>query len=99
MADRMAIMNHGKVGADRAHSHEVYDRPSNSFVARFLGEANMFRRDDQAGACGQSRLRHEEGLVLLARRRVGRRGLRSAREHHDRDARRRARELLPRPYR
>ena len=42
MADRIAIMNHGK--AEQIGSpHEVYDQPSNSFVARFLGEANMFR--------------------------------------------------------
>jgi spermidine/putrescine ABC transporter ATP-binding subunit len=40
MSDRLAIMNEGRieqVGTPR----EVYDRPANAFVARFLGECNL----------------------------------------------------------
>ncbi|MBS0560345.1 MAG: ABC transporter ATP-binding protein [Proteobacteria bacterium] len=66
MADRIAIMNHGKaeqVGAP----HEVYERPGNSFVARFLGEANMFRlRRGWPDGPGRLRCETEESLNLLA---------------------------------
>jgi putative spermidine/putrescine transport system ATP-binding protein len=40
MSDRIAIMNHGHVEHVGPPS-EVYDSPSNAFVARFLGEANL----------------------------------------------------------
>jgi spermidine/putrescine ABC transporter ATP-binding subunit len=40
MSDRLAIMNRGSVEQIGSPS-EVYDRPANSFVARFLGEANL----------------------------------------------------------
>jgi putative spermidine/putrescine transport system ATP-binding protein len=67
MADRIAIMNHGK--AEQIGSpHEVYERPDNSFVARFLGEANMFRlRQALADGSGHLRCDTEEALSLLAR--------------------------------
>jgi putative spermidine/putrescine transport system ATP-binding protein len=61
MADRMAIMNHGRleqVGPPRA----LYDLPCNAFVASFLGEANLFRIIDRDG----NRLRTEPGLALAA---------------------------------
>ena len=61
MADRMAIMNHGRleqVGAPRA----LYDAPCNAFVASFLGEANLFRIAGRDGA----RLRTDSGLALAA---------------------------------
>jgi putative spermidine/putrescine transport system ATP-binding protein len=66
MADRIAIMNHGKteqIGAP----HKVYEQPSNSFVARFLGEANMFRlRQVRPDGAGCMRCDTEEALPLLA---------------------------------
>jgi putative spermidine/putrescine transport system ATP-binding protein len=67
MADRIAIMNHGK--AEQIGSpYEVYDQPSNSFVARFLGEANMFRlRQVCADGSGHMRCDTEEALSVLAR--------------------------------
>jgi putative spermidine/putrescine transport system ATP-binding protein len=67
MADRIAIMNHGK--AEQIGSpHEVYEQPSNSFVARFLGEANMFRlRQAGADKSGLTRYGTEESLLVLAR--------------------------------
>ena len=101
MADRIAIMNHGEA-EQVGPPHEVYERPANSFVARFLGEANMFRlAARRAGwrrdACAA---RLEEGLGLLLAQDaslaamvcVGRRISRIA---HDAAA---ARELLFRPY-
>jgi putative spermidine/putrescine transport system ATP-binding protein len=65
MADRIAIMNHG-VAEQVGPPHEVYEHPANSFVARFLGEANMFRllRVEAAGA-GRVRCETEGGLALL----------------------------------
>ena len=65
MADRIAIMNHG-VAEQVGPSHEVYERPANSFVARFLGEANLFRLL-RVEAAGHDRVRcdAEGGLALL----------------------------------
>ena len=40
MSDRIAILNHGRI--DQVGSPgEVYERPANPFVGRFLGEANL----------------------------------------------------------
>jgi putative spermidine/putrescine transport system ATP-binding protein len=66
MADRMAIMQHGKaeqIGPPR----ELYEKPGNSFVARFLGEANLFGiARCEPSAAGQLRLTTVEGPTLLA---------------------------------
>jgi putative spermidine/putrescine transport system ATP-binding protein len=65
MADRIAIMNHGKA-EQIGNPHEVYEQPANSFVARFLGEANMFRlRSGVPNGAGCLRCETEEGLTLL----------------------------------
>ena len=66
MADRMAVMSHGaveQIGPPR----ELYDKPDNSFVARFLGEANLFQitRTDPDPA-GHLRLATAEGHDLFA---------------------------------
>lgn len=67
MADRIAIMNHGRA-EQVGPPHEVYERPGNSFVARFLGEANMFRLlGAEPADRGSARCTTEEGLVLCAR--------------------------------
>ena len=66
MADRIAIMNHGRV-EQVGPPHEVYERPANGFVARFLGEANMLplaRTDAVGEAC--ARCITEAGLTVLA---------------------------------
>jgi putative spermidine/putrescine transport system ATP-binding protein len=67
MADRIAIMNHGKA-EQIGPPHEVYEQPGNSFVARFLGEANMFRlRQACPDGSGHMRCDTEEALSVLAR--------------------------------
>ena len=61
MADRMAIMNGGRleqVGAPR----DLYESPGNAFVANFLGEANLFRI---AGG-DRTSLSTKEGILLVA---------------------------------
>jgi putative spermidine/putrescine transport system ATP-binding protein len=40
MSDRIAILNHGRIHQVGSPG-EVYERPANSFVGRFLGEANL----------------------------------------------------------
>ena len=66
MADRIAIVNHGKAEQVGAPSR-VYERPANSFVARFLGEANMFHLN-QARPDGSDHVRCDtrEALTLRA---------------------------------
>jgi putative spermidine/putrescine transport system ATP-binding protein len=41
MADRIAIMNHGRL-VQVGRPRDLYERPANAFVASFLGEANLF---------------------------------------------------------
>jgi ABC-type Fe3+/spermidine/putrescine transport system ATPase subunit len=40
MSDRIAILNHGRID-QVGRPAEVYERPANPFVGRFLGEANL----------------------------------------------------------
>src|SRR5262249_60400564 len=40
MSDRLAILNHGRVH-QVGSPDEVYERPADPFVGRFLGEANL----------------------------------------------------------
>ncbi|WP_149536077.1 ABC transporter ATP-binding protein [Siccirubricoccus phaeus] len=48
MSDRIAIMNHGRI-AQLGPPREVYEKPENAFVARFLGEANLLAAKPAAG--------------------------------------------------
>jgi ABC-type Fe3+/spermidine/putrescine transport system ATPase subunit len=75
MSDRIAIMNHGRI--DQVGSPgEVYERPTNPFVGRFLGEANLIEGTIAAeGAAGGAaagsdpmRLRLSSGAELRAPR-------------------------------
>jgi ABC-type Fe3+/spermidine/putrescine transport system ATPase subunit len=61
MSDRIAIMNHGRI-AQMGPPREVYENPGSSFVAAFLGEANLLkvRRDGAA-------IRGPGGAAVLAR--------------------------------
>jgi spermidine/putrescine ABC transporter ATP-binding subunit len=73
MSDRIAIMNHGRI-AQMGPPREVYENPDSSFVASFLGEANLLkvRRDGEAvrgpgGApfVARGALTTPEGLVFV----------------------------------
>ncbi|WP_158742958.1 ABC transporter ATP-binding protein [Acidisphaera sp. L21] len=60
LSDRIAIMEGGRMiqaGAPR----EVYERPVNAFVARFLGESNLI-----AGVAEGAALRRADGTYLAA---------------------------------
>jgi sulfate transport system ATP-binding protein len=46
VADRVVVMNHGKIEQQGA-PHEVYDHPATPFVLQFLGDVNLFRRGDE----------------------------------------------------
>jgi iron(III) transport system ATP-binding protein len=57
MADRVAVMQSGKV-SQIGTPRELYDRPANSFIAGFIGEANML--------AGRSRLMKGKVVVKTA---------------------------------
>ena len=65
MADRIAIMNHGRI-YQIGSSDEVYERPANPFVGRFLGEANLIEGTVMAEAGEVVRLRLPSGQELRA---------------------------------
>ncbi len=63
MSDRIAIMNHGRivqVGTPR----NLYERPSNAFVAGFLGDANLFPIADYADGAGYPAVRLQNGALV-----------------------------------
>ncbi len=41
VSDRIAVMNHGKV-LQIGEPYEIYENPATDFVARFIGETNLF---------------------------------------------------------
>ena len=47
LSDRIAIFNHGKIVAVGTPA-DLYHRPTTEFVARFLGESNVFRQTGKA---------------------------------------------------
>ena len=72
MSDRIAIMNRGRI-EQVGPPAEIYERPANIFVGRFLGEANLIegRVEDVAG--GVATLRVAAGLHLASAARRQRR--------------------------
>jgi putative spermidine/putrescine transport system ATP-binding protein len=65
MSDRIAIMNHGRI-EQLGPPRTIYDRPSNVFVARFLGEANLIEGTIESATAGQAVLRTRDGAALRA---------------------------------
>ena len=66
MSDRIAIMNSGRV-EQVGRPAEIYDNPSNDFIARFLGEANLIDGTIESVRDGEATLRTAGGLTLRAR--------------------------------
>jgi putative spermidine/putrescine transport system ATP-binding protein len=67
MSDRIAIMDHGRVH-QIGPPNEVYERPANPFVGRFLGEANLIEGTLTAQLGDIVRLRLPSGQELRAPR-------------------------------
>jgi putative spermidine/putrescine transport system ATP-binding protein len=67
MSDRIAIMNHGRID-QVGPPGEVYERPANPFVGRFLGEANLIEGMVLAESGDVARLRLPSGQELRAPR-------------------------------
>jgi spermidine/putrescine ABC transporter ATP-binding subunit len=70
MSDRIAIMDHGHIHQIGSPS-EVYERPANPFVGRFLGEANLIEGMVIAPTGEVVRLRLPSGAELRAPRSNG----------------------------
>ncbi len=66
MSDRIAIMNHGRI-EQLGPPSEIYERPLNTFVGRFLGEANLIEGTLERIEGGEALLRTRDGLGLRAR--------------------------------
>jgi spermidine/putrescine ABC transporter ATP-binding subunit len=66
MSDRIAIMNQGRI-AQLGPPGEIYERPSNAFVGRFLGEANLLEGTIEQIAGDEAALRTRDGILLRAR--------------------------------
>lgn len=65
MSDRIAILNRGRI-EQVGQPTEVYQRPANPFVARFLGEANLIEGTVSGGTGGIVTLR-ANGHALRAK--------------------------------
>jgi hypothetical protein len=67
MSDRIAIMDHGRIHQIGSPG-EVYERPANPFVGRFLGEANLIDGAVTGDTGEVVRLRLPSGQELRAPR-------------------------------
>ncbi len=65
MSDRIAIMNHGRI-EQLGPPGEIYERPLNAFVGRFLGEANLIEGTIAQIADGEAVLHTRDGIALRA---------------------------------
>jgi ABC-type Fe3+/spermidine/putrescine transport system ATPase subunit len=70
MSDRIAILNHGRID-QIGPPGEVYERPANPFVGRFLGEANLIEGALSAPLGAVARLVLPTGRELRAPRSDG----------------------------
>ncbi|TPQ48941.1 spermidine/putrescine ABC transporter ATP-binding protein [Prosthecomicrobium hirschii] len=65
MSDRVAVFNEGAI-QQVAPPDEIYERPSNSFVAQFIGENNRMTGTVEQREGGQCRVRLDDGTAILA---------------------------------
>jgi putative spermidine/putrescine transport system ATP-binding protein len=66
MSDRIAIMNRGHI-EQLGPPGDIYERPINAFVGRFLGEANLIEGTIERIVRGEASLRTRDGIPLRAR--------------------------------
>jgi spermidine/putrescine transport system ATP-binding protein len=65
MSDRIAVMSKGKIlqiGSPR----DIYDRPSERFVANFIGETNFLEGEMQGISGGEAKVKLSTGAVITA---------------------------------
>jgi spermidine/putrescine ABC transporter ATP-binding subunit len=65
MSDRIGVMNRGRIEQVAAPG-DMYERPANTFIGRFLGEANLIEGVLQEASSAGSKLRIADDLVLKA---------------------------------
>jgi len=65
MSDRIAVMSAGRL-QQVGTAEEIYERPSNRFVADFIGETNLFDADVISNNGTGLRVRIADGLELEA---------------------------------
>src|SRR5690606_22331318 len=63
MADRIAVMSHGKV-IQVATPAEIYEAPNSRFVADFIGDVNIFEGKIKASGNGQIELAGGDGFNI-----------------------------------
>jgi len=67
MSDRMAVMNHGQI--EQIDSPEaVYERPTTTFVAGFIGVSNLMPGTVSAASNGRASVRLDSGVEVEADR-------------------------------
>jgi spermidine/putrescine ABC transporter ATP-binding subunit len=66
LSDQVVVMNQGRIVQQGAPA-EIYERPAHSFVAGFIGQANLFWAHVVGPEDGLLRVHAEEGLDFLAR--------------------------------
>jgi ABC-type Fe3+/spermidine/putrescine transport system ATPase subunit len=66
LADRIAVMDHGRI-AQIGTPREMYEKPSNSYVMRFLGSTNKLTAAVRKGKNGEARVSLGEGLEFDVR--------------------------------
>jgi spermidine/putrescine transport system ATP-binding protein len=65
MSDRIAVMSKGKI-LQVGSPHDIYDRPSERFVANFIGETNFLEGQVKSHAKGEARVTLAGGAEIGA---------------------------------
>jgi ABC-type Fe3+/spermidine/putrescine transport system ATPase subunit len=68
MSDRIAVLNNGKV-EQIADPNNLYENPSNEFVADFIGESNFIEGEFYGKEEGFDLIRIKEGILIKVPRR------------------------------
>src|SRR6185436_19507127 len=64
MSDRIAVINKGRI-EQLGDASQIYHRPKTTFVANFIGQANILEAEVLSREGGRARVRIEGGLELL----------------------------------